>query len=594
MNRTTTLFLLLLVGLLGVVAGWQWQRESQGGGVVSLPERIFPGLEPARVRRIKLENLERAVFVVFETDEERRWQLVEPMEFPAEEAYPAFFMQIAEHNELVPLALEGEADLAGLGLDPPRAVLTFVEETPEGEREHVVEVGAVDADPQRIVVRVRETLWTTQRNIEATMDHQLATFRARRILDVLPRTVVEIHRKGTYLDQDVELDTLLDTGEWRMTRPLQARLDPVVVGHIVVTACLLEAAFFVDTLQKPLPEYGLDPAEFELTLVTLSDERVTLKFGRSADEVWHVMREGGPHVFGVDAASVRVLGLEARGLLDRTVVRATRDDLEAIVLRRGGRDLRIERASGGGRGWIVRDGAQEYTADPGALRDLLGQIEDLELGGRVDAEVGVMDAFEVEAQAGGEGFVLELRGGANQGGSFGGPFTLTTGDQVRLFRRRGDTAIGWVDPRAAELLEWTLEDLRSLNLMDGVLEEHQVARLVFQTAGAERAFVRDTRGRWRPEGSSLEAHELVPVLDKLFFLRGAKNLPSVDRETLGATVTVTFVDVDGNSLALDFGQAPDAEGRVELELLGRRATPADAELYQALLQIVQGEADSDR
>jgi len=585
-NRSTPWLLLVLVALLGAAAAWQWSRETGPDSGFALSEPLFPGIETNRVQRIKIENLERALFVVLERDGEGGWLLVEPIEYPANAAYPNFLLQIAEHNELYPLASARgrKLDPAGLLLDPPRTVVTYVERTPDGERTHVIEIGAVDPDPSRIAVRVRDRLWTTVRNVEATVDHQLHEYRAKRILSVLPRNVVEIHRRGTVDGQDVTLDTLLDTGEWRMTQPARARLDPVVVGHIVVTASLLEADTFIDDIRKPLVDFGLDPPEFELALVTIADERHTLRFGRDADGVWHTTRDGADWVWNISPNKALTLALDAHDLFDGTIVRATRADLEAVVLRRGGRDLRIERVR---QSWTVSEGSLTFPADQGAFRDLLGRIEELQFGGLADGAL-VEDAFESSAGDGGagsDGFLLELAG-ANQGGTFGPSHTLASGDVVRLFRRRGDGLVGWVDPRAAELLDVTLEDLRSLSLMEGQVEENGAARIRIDSGDQERTFERGARGRWRERGSELVAHELVDVLDAIFFLRGERHVPRTGRPRLEEVVTFTIVDVQGDATAILFGRAPDEEGRVEVELLGRRALPADAELHGKLRELL--------
>ena len=145
MSRATLLVLFLLTCGLGALVYWQSGREQSG--VFDVDEPLVVGLDPSRVYRLRVDNVERGLVVQMERDRSGRWFLVDPIAYPAERSAIEHLLEAVMRNRAV--ALEGAKE-GDKGLSPPRAVVEVTERLPEGDRLHRIEIGSVDLDRNHV------------------------------------------------------------------------------------------------------------------------------------------------------------------------------------------------------------------------------------------------------------------------------------------------------------------------------------------------------------------------------------------------------------------------------------------------------------
>lgn len=601
MSRKTIVALALLAGLLGF-AVWR-QIRGEEAEKRSEDVALLEDVDPARVRRLTVENLEREKSMAFDRLEDGRWTMTEPIPMLADQGRVQRIFDILRDRRGAPLPPE-RAIPKELRLDPPRAIVEIEEEVAGTKKRTRVDLGALDLDGTHMVVRVGGRILRTWRDIDTAIAAGLDDFISHEVVDRPPRDVVEFHRRGTYAPAragpeatpastaDLGFDALAEEGVWRATSPFSARLDPQGAA-VFLQACLgLRGATFPDVGRRLLSEFGLDPAEITIFLGTASGRTLTLRLGRpTRDErsIWHCVLEGRPVVWTIDDASLGFLTAPARSFVDSKLVRIPPPEIDGLSLALDGRELRLWRVRGGGPvegRWLAaeRPGAESafsasLPADLKRVEDLIGRVANLEIANVLEgpelARSEVRGSIVVQAK--------EEHQGGEIGGDFGDP---ERGRAVRI-QRTGDTVAGLVDPGVLDLLKTPLAEVLSLVLVD--VPEIDLVGLSIQGAGVRRTFVRGSKGLWTPPDVAVEARELHPILDGITILRAMRYVAGEALLTLAEPIVIELTASNQDKTRFTVGVAPDAaEGeRVQAERDGRRVVAKDQGLHARLLAVLK-------
>lgn len=585
MSRATLAFLGLLVLVLGAGVWFQAHREQKFDEDNDVA--LFENLDEQHVVAVRIENLERDTQMKFVRDPKVGWMMTDPVQVRAEGGVLDLLVKsaLARRATRVP---DAESDLKKLGLDPPRFVLDLESDTHVRQK---IEVGSADVDRSRVHVRVRGHVVRAIRDFEVMLDMDLDEYKSHAATQVEPRDVVEIHRRGKFvLEQgapasDMTLDALAENGEWRATAPVQALLDPLPMSLLANGAAGLRFTGFVDTRGAPLAEFGLESPEFTFQMITAHGETIELRFGRHEHREgnrWNGMRVGDTHVFAVDPEALNLLGTQVSGLLDYRLHRFARAQIDAVQFSTRERELRLQK---GILGWTVaeaRPGSRVFEtglpADPRKVEDALARIERVEITRFLLQEA--LSADEAHDS-------IHVRAGsAIVAGTFGGQYKDDTGATAVRFQREGDSIAAVVDKDLLELVRLGKESFWGLSICE--TPEVDVHVLTISGASGERKFQRNGKGLWVQKGGEIEARELRPVLDPLFFLRASEHLPEKDRAEL--TEPIHVVLELGPELKRDFLFGLQAKGdkpRVVVEFEGRRSIPERQDLHAALGAILK-------
>lgn len=591
MSRVTLVVLLIVVAGLGALA---WRMSAKNALPPDTADvALFPGIDPASVRALRIENTTSDQHIRIERDANGSWRMTDPTEVPAEASIVDYLLTNALSRSGTPVP-STEADPARVGLDPPRLVLEIEHASAGGAPVRArVEFGALDPDGQRVHVRVGGRILRTWRDLDTTLDRPMQDFRAKRLFDVDGRTIVEIHRSGTVTGTDgrpidMALDALAENGEWIATGPVKARLDPLGVSLVCGALAQLEVLDYADFGSSNLADWGLDPAEVTLDLATPSGPLPTMRLGRrghSPLENWNLALEGSAWVYTIDPSSARLLISPLDDLFDHRLVRVAREEVDALELRAGERTLEIARRK---KQWFLRErqGAGEWgpeaPADRTKVEDLLGVLDRHELA-RMDRTLK-LEAADVRG-------AIHVRVGADestrQGGELGEPYDLPQGARAVRFRRDGDEVVAEASDELWRIATTPFEALQSLRVQE--LVEVEQAGLQLDDLTTQRRFVRGGKGLWQYQGFAAEAKELRDVLDPLLFLTASRHLKPADVPQLERSIKVTFVDVNEqpHEFVVALAKGGELDGQVILQKDGRLSVAKDQTLHEKLAALMQ-------
>jgi len=592
MNRTTTLVLLLLVAALAVAVWWQRGREEAGDFLYTEP--LFEDVQPARITRIRIDHLERSAEITLQRDERGEWFMTDPIAHPADSALVRVILEAIVGNRVTLLPAEQD-DPAQLGLDPPRIVLKVTEDLAEGPRTQTVEVGELDLDGRRVVVRTRGLLARTRRNLDSVLDRGPHSYRSRSIVPVQPGSVARIERSGSLAYEiagevfDLDLSCARTDEAWRMTRPAVGAADPGELMRLAGALAGLQADRFVNDPDPDLVRLGLDPPLFRIDVMTTAGREIGILFGREGGfGEWHCRLAGGADVWVLSSPDALRLARPSADFLDAALLRVLRANVTALVLADATGERRLERVPGrAGRPetWTVSArGADEAAfgpplpAETARVESILGSLE------RAGLAFDLERSFE--PAEGGERIRVETSDGRILGGDFGRAVTYG-GEPGRVWRRLGDEVVGLVGLVGADLVEHARtrpEDLRSLTLFR--IEELSLLGLAIEGSTRSRAWRREPDGLWYPEGSEAAVEPAFHgPLERVLFLKARAHLSRADDDALEDAVTVRLTGVEDARYEVRIGRDP--AGRVVAEIEGRRSVLKIPELLGELRALLE-------
>jgi len=595
MSRRTTLFLFLLVVAVG--AGIYWQQRKSASGAFAPVERLFPGVDIARVTRMRLENLEYSQQIEIEREPDG-WRIVDPLDYPASPGLVRELLGVIERN-LAAKVPGAELDDALAGLEMPSAVIEVFEELGDRERMTRVEVGDVDLDAARVFVRRDGTVFRTMRNLDTALRHDVHEYRNPRVFALGVDDVVALRRGGFLLSDSgsrpLAFDARRDAGAWWMDAPVQAQLDPNAMRLFIGGLTAIKVEAFVDDDPGDLAEFGLEAPEITLELEGRSGEVEQLDFARAIEQgSWFCKRRDLPFVWQVDGNVLVDVRRPFVGMLDHQLLRMFRADVERlelvgderkIVLERQ-RDPRASQRDAASDSWSVSHGPRDgdlssaVRADAERVEDAIAVLEKAQL--RFLPDLPLADAFPEDGRLRAIR-VTDVRG-LVQGWLVGERTETEDGTPGRLFRRERQTIASMVPLEVEALLQLPPEHFYSRLVLG--LTEQELARMSFAHAGETRRYVRSHEGKWTYPDSSFEATELRAVLDPLMYLRAESHVPPGEVTPFEDFVLVEVVSRRGDVETVLIGRT--GAGRIECERLGNRAVLARPELFEQLAGIVEG------
>ncbi len=586
MNWKTTALLMILLTSLGALVLWQQDREANEVHLVD--ERLFEGVDASAVTEIRIDNIYRGFSMRLERDAQNYWHITDPLNYPADAGYVDALLKDVRSARVVVVG-DQDASEEDLGFAPPAVVLEVTELTAQGERKHKVEVGAVDLDGVRVYVRRDGRYFRALRRLHNTLNREIDEWRSPRVIQLLGRKVVEVHRSGALQKQlevppeDLAMHAYLEGGVWRSVLPFEARLDPMDVGLLVQGIARLEVERYIEDEAQDLTIYALDKPLASMSLGFSDGSRETLLVSRIGNTSrWFAMREGGKNVVSLDDGAITRLTWPFELMLERHFMNARRGDVSALLLANEREELRVVR---GPRDWTVEarslggPWSPALRADRRKVEEWLGKLETLEVERFLleeDPAVGPAPA-SVEARM---SLHVETPSGL-QGGRLGALRAGDEGEMRRLYRRDGDEVEGLLPTWTAELAQSTRYDFLSMDIV--TLEEVEQVGLELRSGERVLNYTRDARGLWHVVGEEAEALELLSLLDPLLFVRASEHLEGA--APLEQAIHVTFTAHDGQQVSYAVGLGKDDSGapRAELDFDGTHAVAKFKALHEGLL-----------
>jgi hypothetical protein len=372
MRTKTTLFLLVLLAALGVVA-----------------YQVIPSIDPAQDRKVilapqeaaqldylKFEFRDRPQPVVLEK-QEAGWRIVEPVLWPANKfAIERLLNQLQFLKKVSSFPAERLPDY---GLEPPEGVLTYG----FGAARRTLRIGMV-TDMERNVYLLPD-------------DHDQIVVVKRDVLEDLRRPLEELRSDEVFSAQITEVRSwiiqvgglkvhLIAEGEkWKLDSPIRARADKAAVDTLLKRVLDLKVAEFWREGQPDLNVLGLTSPSFRITIVS-SGGRDELLLGRPVDpaarpDVYYAKRDDNATVFTVHVDGIDIMRNAQVELRDRRVVEVDPERVQSIVLSPAGQPATtLQRLETGAWQVIARTedrGLVTMDGDPDVIAALLKEIAEL-------------------------------------------------------------------------------------------------------------------------------------------------------------------------------------------------------------------------
>jgi hypothetical protein len=410
-------------------------------------DAVLPGLERERVTGLRIE---RDGAVLRLAREGEAWRLVEPMEYPADEATVSSTL-----GSLANLKAERRLAAAGLeaaayGLDPPAATISL---SLDDGTELTLAVG--DELPLGSTRALRrggsDEIVIAPGWFMSDLERGLDDWRSREVVDLEADEVASIT-----IEAGPDTIRALRSGEqWRLESPLEDLADRDHLQGLLSDLAALRIEEFLDSAAS-LEELGLTAPEYRLTIVPADGgEPFRLELGATRE------RDGGTEV-----ACRRGGGGELFWAADRVRTRLSKApvlwrskkawpfdswEVEGLRLRNPSESVELEKVDFQWR--IVGHGGE---ADQARVSDRLTALAGLEATGYdllapPTAEMGRAELVLAAAGEGGEGTTVSF--------SFFEP--MNEGGQAMVVVSGREAGMG-VDPAQARRIVGGLADLREL------------------------------------------------------------------------------------------------------------------------------------
>jgi len=383
MRYRSTIVALLLAVLSAGAALYTWRNDALRADEQTTQFRLFdPETLPVDdVTRLVLQRREGPT-LVFEADG-AAWRQVEPFEYPMSTFSMREFIRQASELVAVATVSPDETD-GGLSLDPPLASLTL--EWPDGRAtvhfgrkavggrsylrlEETDEIFVVGQELHNRAVEMHPNEWRERDLFQhAGVDSERLVIMSPR-QDGVARFVLEKDRR-----------------KWRMTEPLQTRLDQQKMEEFLARLSSIEASGFIYDQPEDLERFGLKntAARFmaETPVRTVGEDGVetetvaeTLVLGAGSgmsSDVLYAMVEGRPVVVSVPQIMWQELFVPER-YLDLTGSGVDPADVFALRISTETSDFEIARDEDDPSRWISPD-FDGRAVDPAAVEKLLKHL----------------------------------------------------------------------------------------------------------------------------------------------------------------------------------------------------------------------------
>jgi uncharacterized protein DUF4340 len=299
--RSTIALVVVLAGL-GAYMYFVTSKLPEGGDTAKKQEKVFDGLDATKIDEVKVTSAAGDATTL--KKDGGSWQIVQPIAAKADESEASSITSALASAEIVRVIDENPPNLNEYGLSNPRIQVDFK--------------AAGDKDYRKLLIGEKNP---TGANLYAKRNDEkrvfaIAAFQEnslnRTTFDLRDKVLLKFDReKVDALDVSAAGKTLAiakDSGDWKITRPLQTKADFGSVEGLIGRLQSAQMKSLVADQPSPadVKKYGLDPPEATVNL-NAGSARVTLLIGGKAPD--------NNTVYARDASKPAVVTVES-ALLD--------------------------------------------------------------------------------------------------------------------------------------------------------------------------------------------------------------------------------------------------------------------------------------
>lgn len=373
--RSTLILAVLFAALAGFLYFVELPRETGRDA----NEKVLT-FDRAAVTHIELEHPGRSVVL---QKREGNWQLVEPVEAPADQRNVENLLQAVEDCEIKRTIGESH-DLKLYGLDFPAAT---------------IEIGSDDGSIGTIKVGKKTPVGGSAyllRSSDSAVHLTDATFVGRidqKATDLRDKTVADFDKKAVrsleLRNQHGDVTLAAQDGGWRITAPREYEADSSQVDSLLSSLGSLRAVEFLSDDGTDLERFGLDHPRGTVTLGFQDGEPLELRIGNEREGKLRVQTNRRPTVYAVASWAANAFDKSLADLRDKTVASFAADDAAEIEIEAPGEErIELRKAEDG---WKQRDGDEPVAqAAVGALLQELSSLRGFEIAAEAPDELAAL------------------------------------------------------------------------------------------------------------------------------------------------------------------------------------------------------------
>src|SRR6185436_11357729 len=167
-------------------------------------------------------------------------------------------------------------------------------------------------------------------------------------------------------------------GRWQMTAPVTAPADETLMTRIATLTSGLEIARVVDENATDLSQYGLAPAQVEVTIKTsgaTATQHLLLGAKGSIGDTIYAQLSSSPRVILVASEIADAVNKSTFDLRDKAALKFDRDKIDGLEIETAGQTIQLKRQE---LEWEVLQPLQTH-ADPGVVSGLLTTLTTLQM-----------------------------------------------------------------------------------------------------------------------------------------------------------------------------------------------------------------------
>jgi hypothetical protein len=508
MNSRTTLFLVVLVALVGGFVLWDHHKGTTTEQREAKRKRILD-FDPKDVTGLDLVRSNQTVILEKSGD---NWDMLQPLAVRADNGAVNAILDELEFAERIRTISEEElpgVSLVDFGLDPPVTRVTLhSKKRPVG-----LLVGRETPTKDALYVQVegRKEVCVAGKSIQERLNQTVETLRSRTAVEFSPAAVTRLEIKAA--DRIIELSRAAMTTNvevrWTLTRPLVARADQNKVSELLTDLSGLRVQDFVSEDAKDAHTYLLDEPEREVTVFT-GDTGTILVLGRpltnDASKVYAKLKTGHS-IFTVSADAAHKFATQINELRDPRVMTFAESAVKGIEILHDANKIAL---TGDDKGWHVT-APVAVAGDDDAIRQFLRDLGSLRATQFVADVATDLDAYGLAAP----GMTVSLSGdGTNLLAELlvGG---LDASNEIRFVKRASEPFVYGVATNALDFIPRAYSALRRRQVLD--LKPEQIESF---TSG-DNVAVRE-QGTWKlqkPANGVLNVDVLNHAVDAFCKLR---------------------------------------------------------------------------
>jgi len=377
--RSTLILAVIAVGLGAYIYFIESKKEPPSD--TPKKEKVF-AIESDKVQEVRMTSESGETTTVRKTGD--AWQVVEPAALAADQAELSSITSNLASLETQRVVDENASDLAGYGLAKPRIEVAF---KTAGDKDYRrLQLGEKTATGGDLYAKL-----ANEKKVFLVSGYLDATFN-KTTFDLRDKAALKFDREKvdsiTVETADHTVQAAKQSGEWKLTQPVQARADYGAVEGVLGRLNTAQMKTIVTQEAKDLKEYGLDKPAVTATLAAGST-RAALQIGKAAEDGSVYARDTSrPAVFTVESSLLDELKKVPDDYRRKDLFEFRPFNAARVEITRDGKTYAFEKVKGTGKDAETEKWQQVSPArrdvDAGKIDTLLSRLSNLRAGSFVD------------------------------------------------------------------------------------------------------------------------------------------------------------------------------------------------------------------